>query len=152
MTRIALLETLALSELRNLRRYAFCLLGNRSLSDMIVEATLHALVSEAAFVSGRAISRLDLYRKLNERARMSAFRDKVPASVGGGFHTQLLALPLQNRQIIMLYSVVGLPYGDIASIMNLPESEVRRIYLASLQALREKPARVLILEDEALIA
>jgi DNA-directed RNA polymerase specialized sigma24 family protein len=152
MTRIALLETLALSELRNLRRYAFCLLGNRSRSDIIVEATLHALVSEAAFVSGRAISRLDLYRKLNERVRTSAFRDKQPASAGGGFHTRLLALPLQHRQIVTLSSVVGFPQGDIASIMDLREREVRRIYLASLKALHEKPAHMLIREGEALIA
>ena len=53
-------ETLALAELRNLRRYAFCLLGNRFLSDMAVEAALHTLVSDVLTVSGRAISRLDL--------------------------------------------------------------------------------------------
>jgi CheY-like chemotaxis protein len=152
MTRIALPETLALSELRNLRRYTFCLLGNRSLSDIIVEATLNALVSEAATVSGWAISRLDLYRKVNERVRANTFRDRVQTSLGSTFHTQVLALPLQARQIVMLRTIVGLPDGDIASIMHLSEGEVRRIYAASLQALRDKPIDVLIIEDEALIA
>jgi CheY-like chemotaxis protein len=150
MTRAAI-ETLALSELRNLRRYAFCLLGNRSLSDMVVEAALNTAASEAAFVSGRAVSRLDLYRKLNERVRTSLFHEKLACS-DNGFHSQVLALPLRKRQIVTLHSVVGFPHGDIASIMEITESEVRRIYLASLQALHERPVHVLIIEDEALIA
>ncbi len=58
-------EILALAELRNLRRYAFCLLGNRSLSDCAVESALNTLVSDVRSVSGRFISRLDLYRKVN---------------------------------------------------------------------------------------
>jgi hypothetical protein len=40
-------ETLVLAELRNLRRYAFCILGNRFVSDMAVEAAINKLVSEA---------------------------------------------------------------------------------------------------------
>lgn len=142
-------ETLVLSELRNLRRYAFCLLGNRSLSDLAVQSGLNSLVSEIRAASGRNVSRLDLYRKVNGAVSAHAMRDKA---VAGGLHGQVLGLPLHQRQIAMLYTVIGLPFGDIAAIMGLPESEVRQLYGETLLNLRRKPASVLIIEDEALIA
>ncbi|MFZ0571189.1 MAG: response regulator [Rhodomicrobium sp.] len=145
-------EILALAELRNLRRYAFCLLGNRLLSDMAVETALNALVSDVMSVSGRAISRLDLYRKVNETARASLQKGKVTASVGSGLHSRLLRLSEEQRQVAALHAVIGFPYGDIASIMDRSESHVRRAYALSLLALRQRPLAVLILEDEALIA
>ncbi len=145
-------EILALAELRNLRRYAFCLLGNRFLSDMAVETALNGLVSEVIAVSGRAVSRLDLYRRVNETARMSLKRGKVTASVGSGLHSRLLRLTEEQRQVAALHAVIGFPYGDIASIMDKSESHVRRSYALSLLALRQEPLSVLIIEDEALIA
>lgn len=145
-------EILALAELRNLRRYAFCLLGNRFLSDMAVEAALNSLVSDVMTVSGRAISRLDLYRKVNELARTSLQKGKVSASVGSGLHARLLRLTEEQRQVTALHAVIGFPYGDIASVMGTSESHLRTAYALSMLALRQKPLAVLIIEDEALIA
>ncbi len=144
-------EILALAELRNLRRYAFCLTGNRVLSDLAVETALNTLVADVLSVSGRAISRLDLYRKLNEAVRTSLQKGKVSASVGAGLHLRLLRLNGEQRQVAALHAIIGLPYGDIAAIMDIGEERVRGLYAASLLSLREKPL-VLIIEDEALIA
>ena len=83
-----MIETLVLAELRNLRRYAFCLLGNRSLSDMAVESALNMLVSDVLAVSGRAISRLDLYRTVNEAARANLGLRNVAAGFGSGLHSR----------------------------------------------------------------
>jgi CheY-like chemotaxis protein len=147
-----MIETLVLAELRNLRRYAFCLLGNRSLSDMAVESALNMLVSDVLAVSGRAISRLDLYRTVNEAARANLGLSNVAAAFGSGLHSRLLRLAEEQRQVTALHAVIGLPFGDVASIMSLSENRVRSIYTASLLALRNKPLAVLIIEDEALIA
>ena len=147
-----MIETLVLAELRNLRRYAFCLLGNRSLSDMAVESALNVLVSDVVAVSGRAISRLDLYRKINEAARANLGLSNVAASLGNGLHSRLLRLTEEQRQVTALHAVIGLPYGDVASILSVSETHVRSVYTASLLALRNKPLAVLIIEDEALIA
>ncbi len=143
-------ETLALAELRNLRRYAYCILGNRRLSDITVEAALNSLVSDVLAVSGRAISRLDLYRKVNEAAVASP--GNVSTVGAGGLYAQFQRLSRDQRQIAALRAVVGLPYTDIASIMNMPEKGVRRSYCEALLALRDKPAAVLIIEDEVFIA
>ena len=143
-------ETLALAELRNLRRYAYCILGNRMLSDIAVEAALNSLVSDVIAVSGRAISRLDLYRKVNEAAFSTS--GNVSAAVGSGFYAQFQRLSRELRQIAALRNIVGLPYSDIASIMGMSEKAARRSYCEALLALRDKPAAVLIIEDEVFIA
>jgi CheY-like chemotaxis protein/DNA-directed RNA polymerase specialized sigma24 family protein len=145
-------EILALAELRNLRRYAYCLLGNRVLSDMAVEAALLSLAPETASVRDSAFSRLDLYRKVNEAARTSMRRSNVTAAVGSGLHARLLRLNEEQRQVAALHAIIGFPYSDIASIMGKSESDVRTSYALMLLALRQKPAAVLIIEDEALIA
>jgi CheY-like chemotaxis protein/DNA-directed RNA polymerase specialized sigma24 family protein len=143
-------DTLALAELRNLRRYAYCILGNRSLSDMAVEAALNSIVTEIVSVSGRTVSRLDLYRKVNEAANASPAN--VSAAAASGLFANFQRLSRPHRQIVALRATVGLPYGDIASIMDMSEKSVRRAYCEALGALREKPAAVLIIEDEVFIA
>lgn len=144
-------ETLALAELRNLRRYAYCVLGNRRLSDIAVEAALNSLVSDVISVSGRAISRLDLYRKVNEAAVVTP-GNVVSAAAASGLYAQFQRLSREQRQIAALRAVIGLPYCDIASIMDMPEKAVRRTYCEALLTLRDKPAAVLIIEDEVFIA
>ncbi len=143
-------ETFALAELRNLRRYAYCILGNRRLSDIAVEAALNALVSDVTSVCGRAISRLDLYRKVNEAAVANS--NNVSAAAGTGFFTEFHRLSREQRQVAALRAVIGLPYSDIASVMSMTEKAVRRSYCEALLMLREKPAAVLIIEDEVFIA
>lgn len=139
-------QILALAELKNLRRYAFCLIGNRVLSDMAVESALNSLVCDAAF------SRLDPYRKINEAARASLKRSNVTAAVGSGLHARLLRLNEEQRQVAALHAVMGFTYSDIAAILGKREVDVRRSYALSLLALRQKPLAVLIIEDEAFIA
>jgi CheY-like chemotaxis protein len=143
-------DTLALAELRNLRRYAYCILGNRSLSDMAVEAALNSLVTDIVSVCGRAVSRLDLYRKVNAAANGSPANVSAAASSGLFANFQRLSRP--HRQIAGLRAIVGLPHGDIASIMDMSEKSVRRAYCEALATLKEKPAAVLIIEDEVFIA
>ncbi len=145
-------EILALAELRNLRRYAFCLLGNRFLSDETVESALNSLVSDVRAVSGRSISRLDLYRKVNEAARTCVKKSNVTVAAGSGLHARLLRLSEEQRQVTVLHTVIGFPCGDVAAILDTSENRVRQTYALSLLALRQKPAAVLIIEDEALIA
>lgn len=145
-----MIETLALAELRNMRRYAYCLLGNRQLSDIAVETALNNLVSDIVSVSGRAISRLDLYRKVNQAA--FATPHNVCTAAASGFYAQFQRLSKEQRQVATLHAVIGLPFTDIASILDLPEKTVRSSYCEALMSLRDKPAAVLIIEDEVFIA
>jgi CheY-like chemotaxis protein len=141
-------KSIILAELKNLRRYAFCLVGNSCLSDLTVEAVLGSLTTGA----GETVTRQGLYRRVNEAARDSLRNGKVSAAVGSGLHARLLKLTEEERQITVLHSVIGFTLPDVASIMGLSEDRVSHIYAASLLSLRAKPMSVLIIEDEALIA
>ncbi len=145
MTPAVFTQALALAEVADLRRYAFCLTGNRTLGDLVILTALEA-------VDVTRSSRIDLYRKVNECAREGASRSKVLANVSNGFHAQVLSLPLPQRQIVTLYAVIGLPCAEVAAIMGLSEELVRQLYADSVHTLREKPMHVLIIEDEAIIA
>jgi CheY-like chemotaxis protein/DNA-directed RNA polymerase specialized sigma24 family protein len=147
-----MIENLVLAELRNLRRYAFCLLGNRLLSDMAVEAALDSVVSDVLAESGRAISRLDLYKSVNEAAAERLRSGNISTAFGTSLHSRLLRLPELQRHVAALHAVIGLSYNEIASLLSIQEGRVRQIYTTALLALRKQPLAVLIIEDEALIA
>jgi CheY-like chemotaxis protein/DNA-directed RNA polymerase specialized sigma24 family protein len=151
MTNMQMLETLILTELRNLRRYVYCLTGSRETSDGIVERALERLVRGSITVDGSTVSRLDLYRNVNDRVN-AQMPESVSQPDGAGLHARLRSLPMHKRQIVVLGSVIGFPHGDVASIMNLPEPVVARAHFDALCALQAPPASVLIIEDEALIA
>lgn len=146
-----ILETLVLTELRNIRRYAYCLIGDRDSCDEIVERVLEKLVGDSVAGSG-TISRLDLYRHVNDRINAQITFAKPAVADSGSLQARLCLLPLHKRQIIVLSSVIGFPMGDVAAIMGLPVAVVARAQLDALCSLQTMPMSVLIVEDEALIA
>jgi CheY-like chemotaxis protein len=152
MTHYQMLETLMLAEIRNLRRYVYCLLGTRQASDAIVEQVLESVVDASSAAKVETISRLSLYREANERVNAKYLDARSHRAPAASLQSRLAALPLHKRQIITLSSVIGMPPGDVASIMNLPEPVVIRAQIDALRALETPPLSVLIIEDEALIA
>jgi CheY-like chemotaxis protein/DNA-directed RNA polymerase specialized sigma24 family protein len=151
MTNLQMLETLILTELRNLRRYVYCLTGNRETSDGIVERALERLVRGSITVNGSTVSRLDLYRHVNDRVNAQTPESSVRPD-GASLQARLRSLPMHKRQIVVLSSVIGFPLGDVASIINLPEPVVARAHFDALCTLQTPASSVLIIEDEALIA
>ncbi len=151
MTHYQMLETLVLTELRNLRRYAFCLTANRDVSEDVIESALEKLLHDSLIAKG-TVSRLDLYRHVNERLNARFLGNEAHPRAGTSLEARLMGLPLHKRQIIVLSSVIGFPLGDVARIMDLPEIVVARAHFDALQALRAAQRSVLIVEDEALIA
>jgi len=138
-------EAVSRDVVRDILRYASCILGNRQLSFIAVEEALKAPPSAAIS------STLDLYRRVNETVKSSPALANVRLGGGSGISLELLKLPDERRQIVALRAVMGFPFADVAEIMGMPEETVRRHYTLSLQELRAKPS-VLIIEDEALIA
>jgi CheY-like chemotaxis protein len=144
--------SLALAEIKNLRRYAFTLLGHRVLGDGAVEAAIDKTFTSGLSAPAHGVSRQQLYKYVNEAAEAASNFGNVTAAPGAGFHTRFLRLTLRQRQVAALHDVVGLPYSDIASIMGMTGIETRQMYINALTALRHEPVAVLIIEDEALVA
>ncbi|MBT3071350.1 response regulator [Rhodomicrobium sp. Az07] len=88
---------------------------------------------------------------MNEASASRAPQADVRFSGGCGIGAELLKLPYQRRQIVALRAVMGFSFVDVAEVMEMTETAVRRHYVSSLLELRPKPA-VLIIEDEAMIA
>lgn len=152
MTHYQMLETLVLAELRNLRRYAYCLTNSQKIADDIVETALVRLVGKGIPLGGGTVSRLNLYREVNELISAQFLRKEPQRAAGMSLESRLVALPLHKRQIVVLSSVMGFPIGDVAAILGLPEAVVARARLDALSALQMPRRSVLIVEDEALIA
>jgi CheY-like chemotaxis protein/DNA-directed RNA polymerase specialized sigma24 family protein len=145
-------EVIAHSELRNLRRYAFSLLGNRALSDRAVETALRSFKGRTSSANGHALLRIALYSKVTEAVRLCLAENNVSVAVASGLHSRLLRLPWELRQVAALHGVMGLAYADVAAILDLREAAVRHLYSLSLQRLGKRLPAVLIIEDEVLIA
>lgn len=139
-------EGLVFAELGKLRRYAYCLLGNRQMGDRVVESALNHFASDN--LKGFSGSRLDLYKKVNETSSVSP--DNLSVMATGSLARRFFNLTRPQRQIVALRAIVRLSYPEISAIMNISEKTVRCSYRETLLLLREKPA--VPIENESFIA
>jgi len=77
----------------------------------------------------------------------------VRNSTESGFNRQLAALPSVERQVLLLTALERFSTGETARILNLAEADVvEKLGVAREELRRQAPARVLIIEDEPVIA
>jgi len=144
-----------------LRRYARALVGSQDGGDSYVRICLEALLAEPDRILPDGDVRLQLYALFHdvwsivrtedpEADRIlptSPLEDVVDVERG------LAALPPRQRQVLLLVSLEGFTFDEVSHILKISESEVRD-YLdeARRELQRQTAVRVLIIEDEPLIA
>ena len=149
-----------LAELPRLRRYARVLTGDPELADHLVEETLlrfRRSPGESVPQSPRSLSLLALLRAVNaEKSTSAAATDTrsatwIQRSSGGArslpdgateLFVQLGALPLEQREVLVLVAVEQLSYADIATLLRIPVATVvSRLSQAreALHAVASKP-------------
>ncbi len=138
-----------------LRRYARALTGSQRSGDAYVAATLQALIEDRSAFDMALPPRVALYRVFHA-IWDSAHIDPAPAE-GAGLaakaQERLRALTPLSRQALLLTTVEGFTTDEAARIMGLPWSEVTALVgEARTEIERQTRARVLIIEDETLIA
>ncbi len=137
-----------------LRRYARALTGSQAGGDAYVRATLEAVLAGKDAV-GPESPRVGLYRLFHViwsgTADRRDMRDGSPE-----FSTpdeRLQALPPSNREALLLTALEGFGRGDAAIILGKSEDDVEReIAEAQVAIEHELASRVLIIEDESIIA
>lgn len=139
-----------------LRRYARALTGDQRIGDSLVAASLKQLLSKPTQL-GREAVRVTLYRSLAAIcARAANLSSRAPegAAENEGIVAQAVSrLPGVRRQLLLLSTLEGFSATQIATIMQLPEDDVRHELAAGKQELREQPpTSILIIEDEPVIA
>lgn len=142
-----------------LRRYARALVGAQDRGDAYVRICLETLLEEPERLEPDGDLRLQLYALFHDIWTIvsadgsSPFDSGVDALNGNPLERGLAALPPVERQVLLLVSMEGFTFDEVSFILKIEESEVRdHLDHARGEIAAQVPARVLIIEDEPLIA
>ena len=137
-----------------LRRFARALSGSQHSGDAYVVSTLEALIADPSVFPSDCATRPGLYRvfmklwtsvSLNNLANADA---DIPA-----VQRNLNQLTPRSRQAFLLRTVEGFTLEDVATILDVDDSEVTQlIHDAGREIALQVATNVLIIEDEPLIA
>ncbi|WP_050927951.1 response regulator [Aestuariivita boseongensis] len=139
-----------------LRRYARALTGRQQSGDSFAVATLEAILSDPAPISQETDLRVALFRAFhNIWASTGATVD--PSSADTGLEKQaqkrLAQLTPNTREALLLRTIEEFRVEQIARILGVEEEEAAELVdIAYAEMARSVSGRILIIEDEAIIA
>jgi CheY-like chemotaxis protein len=138
-----------------LRRYARALTGSQSTGDEYVRLCLEAILAEPARIKNAADLRVELFAVFHDA--WDIVDSAIPEAEGGvdetGINRQLAALPSIERQVLLLIALERFSTAETARILDLDEADViRKLDLARQELRRQTRTKVLIIEDEPVIA
>ncbi|HEX5281378.1 MAG TPA: response regulator [Micropepsaceae bacterium] len=135
-----------------LRRYARALAGTQVLGDFYVRATLNALLTGQSELAGYLSPRIALFRLFHEIwARSELIRAADGLALKDG--PRLSSLIAAGRPALLLVAMEGFSISEAGHVLQEPPEDVERgIEDAQAEIERELASRVLIIEDEPLIA
>lgn len=145
-------------ELPYLRRYARALTGSQERGDRYVRVCLEALLAEPERLDADENLRTGLFRIFHDVWRTV---DSVAAEDGtqpgadplARVERGLASLPSRERQLLLLVSLEGFSLAEAARILGIEEAQARRdLEAARADIMQQAATRVLIIEDEPLIA
>ena len=138
-----------------LRRYARALTGSQSTGDEYVRLCLEAILAEPARIKSAADLRVELFAVFHDA--WDIVDSAIPEAEGGAevtaINRQLAALPSIERQVLLLIALERFSTAETARILDLEEADViRKLALARQELRRQATTKVLIIEDEPVIA
>lgn len=142
------------TELPYLRRYARALTGSQDSGDTYAAATLEAILEDPSVMQGRD-PKTALFRTLH--TIWASSRQTTPGDTVGPLEkaarSHLDKLTENTREALLLHTIEGFTFGDIATIMGLEQPEAEHLVaLAHTEMADSISGRVLIIEDEPVIA
>ena len=138
-----------------LRRYARALTGSQATGDQYVRLCLEAIIAEPDKIRPDGDFHLQLFTVFHDCFRIfdQALGDEGVGSQKDPFGRQLAALPSLERQVLLLVSLENFSVAEAGRILSLSDAEVvQNLTLAHEELKRQASARVLIIEDEPVIA
>lgn len=138
-----------------LRRYARALTGSQSSGDAYVAATLEALIQDRSVLDADLPPRVGLYRAFHAIWSSSLVEPKPESESGLAARAQkrLASLTPLRRQALLLTTLEGFSVSDAALIIGVDPQEAGVLVSAARSEIeRQTAARILIIEDEMLIA
>lgn len=143
-------------QLPYLRRFARALTGSQSSGDAYVVATLETLVADARSFNRELPARTALYNsflKVWNAMPINHRTAPAPSGLEATADRRIETLTPLPRQAFLLAAIEDFSSDDIATLLSVPADEVRRLLdVAGREIAAQISARVLIIEDEPLIA
>lgn len=140
-----------------LRRYARALTGSQERGDRYVRLFLEVILQEPARLPRNGDLKLNMFKAFHQTWNAVSVDDKdeSPADLDGKakLEQRIASLPSRHRQALLLVSLEGFPVTKAAEILGVSEQQARQDLLAArLELQKEAGAKVLIIEDETVIA
>jgi CheY-like chemotaxis protein/DNA-directed RNA polymerase specialized sigma24 family protein len=139
-----------------LRRYARALTGSQETGDQYVRLCLEAILAEPERIKSANDLRVELFAVFHDA--WDIVDSAIPLTDGSeapddGLHRQLAALPSIERQVLLLIALERFSTAEAARILDLDEADVvKKLEIARQELRRQATTRVLIIEDEPVIA
>jgi len=136
--------TTLLAELPRLRRYARILTDDPERADHLVEETLaraRQLQAGSTMEPTRGTQLLALLRAVNADADSTGRIEPSQTDGGTGMLAQLRALPLEQREVLVLVAVERLSYVEIAGLLRMPVATVVARLSQARETLRARAAK-----------
>jgi RNA polymerase sigma-70 factor (ECF subfamily) len=141
-----------LAELPRLRRYARILTDDPEHADRLVEETLFRFRERRVDSGSDATRRTQLLALLRSvsadhtapsarREAAAPFAVRSPPDRGTEMLAQLRALPLEQREVLVLVAVEQMSYADIAALLHLPVATVISRLSQAREVLRSSPPK-----------
>jgi CheY-like chemotaxis protein/DNA-directed RNA polymerase specialized sigma24 family protein len=138
-----------------LRRYARALTGSQARGDQYVRLCLEAIITEPEKIKPTGDFHLQLFTVFHDCFRIfdKALGDAGELPQKDPFGKQLAALPSLERQVLLLISLESFSVAETGRILGIGDSEVvQNLNFAHEQLKKQTSAKVLIIEDEPVIA
>ncbi|RWR11622.1 response regulator [Paenirhodobacter populi] len=137
-----------------LRRYARALTGNQESGDRFALATLEAILAEDAGFAGGMSPKVALFHAFHlVWTSAGAPLGNPDSSLSARAQAHMRTLTANSREALLLYTIEGFTYEEIAQIIGGTQSEADELVEIALREMENSVAgKVMVIEDEAIIA
>lgn len=136
-----------------LRRYARALTGSQTSGDNFAAASLEAILTDRSVLDGTNV-KTGLFRVLyGIWASAGAPVEEGESGARAKAQRHLAKLTNNSREALLLYTIEGFSYSDIATIIGVEPSEAEELVAIARREMADSvTGTVMIIEDEAIIA
>ena len=137
-----------------LRRYARALTGSQDTGDRYAEATLEAILLDDTDFARNADAKVSLFGAFHlVWSSAGAPLGNPDSHLSASAQSHMANLTANSREALLLHAIEGFLHSEIATIMRVEPDEVfELIATATTEMLASVAGKVMIIEDEAIIA
>lgn len=141
-----------------LRRYARALTGSRETGDFYAAATMEAILDDNSTFDPALPTKTALFKTFHliwtsTGAPVDSSAQSDATGLAARAHAHLSRLTPNTREALLLHTIEAFSYDAIAQIIDIePHEAAELVNIAYSEMARQRHGRVMIVEDEAIIA